>query len=1002
MILAGLPKEQGRASPQVDCGHGLQSLRAAPHVSENGHAVRSYSYTTELEQLHAARSDRGRVLKRLHLTLRLLGFFGALGTTLPLLSQEAAREGREEVVLSGVVTDPTGALVQGAEVVLTPVQDGKGTAQAKQVTDALGRFRFRAASARYDLSVQAPGFAPFERRSVLLRAGVTEVAARLSVERFQQEIEVPEGQAGALDPNSSATALVFQGKSLDLLSNDDATLRQQLQALAGTTGTPTFLINGFSGGRLPTKASIRSIRINENEFSSAFAEFGAGRVEITTQPGGDTLHGFMQMSGTDQVLDARNPYTTLKPDFYDLQQQGTLSGPIGKKTSYFLADSFDQLANSAVVNAADPGRPEVQISTVAPAPETAQVYSLRLDRKFSEGNFGYLRNEWSLDQQTNSGIGPLILPQAAFGLQTLTNSFQAADTQILGARSVNETRFQYLRTRVEQRPNSTLPSVIVQGSFQAGGAPMQATADNRDAFEVQDLFETERGHHAFRFGARFRAVRDANRSTAGYNGQYIFPDAAAYRAKRATQYSQTVGRPDAVLSSSDLGIFAEDDWKVTPTFTLSYGLRFESQSAIPDHSDPAPRVGFAWAVQPGKRTTPIVTVRGGYGIFYDRFPVAQLLQSVRQDGTRQIAYLAQGTDFDPAGPPPGIVLGAGEPTIYQVNPRLKSNYTQYGGATVERALGHRGTVSAHFTYAHEAHLFLTRNLNAPLPGTTRPGVPGSGVRPFGDENLYAFSSDANGNLERVTLNFRLQPVSRVMMFGVFNTEKHFTEADGVERFPSNEYNLRQDYGRSNLNRAQWFTGGLQWSLPHGFQVMPFLDAHSGVPFDITTGNDENGDTVYNDRPGFGAGPDRPSVVQTPLGAFDTRPATGATLIPRNFGTSPAYFWLQLQASKDFHVGPRPRKGTTAAGNGAAQERPWDLNFAVEVHNLTNHNNPGPPVGVLSAQPCNGRGTATCTCATGQCPLVPSAFFGRSLSLASDFSPATASNRTILLQTSFSW
>ncbi len=920
--------------------------------------------------------------------------------------QSAEGQSADATVLSGTVTDATGAVIRGALVHLTPTGKAEHGTPQDDASDGSGTFRFQVPAGTYVLEVEAPGFASYKAAQLSLkRSGNVHVPVRLKVASLQQEISVLEdATSGAGNLGQPGAALVFEGDRLKLLSNDSETLRQQLQALAGGLGTPDFVINGFSGGHLPPKSSIRSIRINDNPYSSYYADYGGSRVEITTKAGADRLHGSLMFSGTDQPLDARNPYADAQPPFYDFQQDGNLNGPIGKKTSFFLADTIEQLANNSVVNAASPDAPATQISTTVPTPQSTQVYSLRLDRQFNERNYGFVRNEWSQTHVKNSGIAPLVLPDAAFALNTLTNSLQAADTQVLSPHAVNEARFQYLRTRARQDPNSFLPSVIVQGSFQSGGAPSQQLRDGQDAYEMQDLFDIDHGSHAMRAGFRIRALRDANRSSAGFNGQYTFPDVASYLAGQATQYSQTVGQQNAVLTTDELGFYAEDDWKITPNLTFNYGFRFESQSAIPDHSDPAPRLGFAWAVLPGKRKTPIVVLRGGYGIFYSRFPAAQLLQSVRQNGTRQVAYVAQDTGFDASGPPPGLVLSTAQPTTFMVSSRLRSPYLQVSSVSVERAVGHYGTVSANLVYEHNSHDFLTRNVNAPLPGTFTPGDPTSGVRPLGVGNLYAFSSDSNGNLERFYLNFHFQVTSHLFAFGVFDADKSYNESDGIDQFPSNEYNLRQDYSRAALNHAQTFTGGFQWVLPYGVQMTPFLYAHSGTPFNVTTGQDWNGDTIYNDRPGIPTGASQASVVATAFGNFDVSPTYGQPVLPRNNATSPGYFWLQLQASKGIHLGPKPKVESAGPGGkpGAVPDRPWDLNFAVEVHNLTNHNNPGLPVGVLSAQPCGQTGTANCACSSGSCSLVPSPYFGHSLSLASDFSPITASNRTILLQTTFSW
>lgn len=903
--------------------------------------------------------------------------------------------------MSGTVVDATGAVIPGALVHLDPAPV---PGDQEHRTDSTGDFLISAPPGRYIVTVEASGFGRFTSGPLTLKPNARiQLPIHLEIASLRQQLDVVE-EEGAGEAAGRAGALTLEGDSLKVLANDPALLQQQLTALAG--GMPSILIDGFSNGRLPPKSTIRSIRLNSNAYSSYYADYASSRVEISTKPGTDQLHGALDLSGTDQPLDARNPYLPLALPFYDVQQDGNISGSF-KKFSYFFSDAVESLANNAVVNAANPQAPSTLLSEGLPAPQRTDTFSSRIDRQFSTRNFGYVRDEWSETHILNSGIDLLVLPASAYTANTLTNTLQLADTQVLNAHAVNDVRFQYLRTRVRQDPNSTLPSVIVQGAFQDGGSASQVLRDNQDAYELQEMLDFDRGAHSFRMGFRVRAGRDANESSAGFNGQYIFPDTASYLAGTPTQFSITRGSPEATIFNEDLGVYIDDDWKVSPTLTLSYGFRYETESAIPDHSDPAPRIGFSWAIRPGKRKVPVVTLRGGYGVFYDRFPQAQLLQAIRQNGVREIAYVAQGTGFNAQGPPPGVDLAAGEPTTYQVNPGLRSSYAQMASISVLRSLGRYGRVSGAFFYSHNTHNFLTRNINAPLPGTYSESDPSTAVRPLGNtQNIYQFSSDANGNLERFSVNYQVRAGSRLFAFGRFNLEKNYGETDGITQFPSNQYDLRADYGRLAIARPVVFTGGLTWTLPHGLEVTPFLDARTGIPFNITTGADRNGDTIYNDRPAPAAQSSGPSVVPTVLGNFNVAPGTAPT-IARNSGTAPGLVWLDLRAAKSIRLGPLPKSGAPAEAAAAASpvERPWELRFSLEAQNVFNHNNPGLPVGTISAEPCGTANTVPCACpgaAVSACPLSPSTYFGHSLSLANDFSPVTASNRTIFLQTSFTF
>jgi hypothetical protein len=235
-------------------------------------------------------------------------------------------------------------------------------------------------------------------------------------------------------------------------------------------------------------------------------------------------------------------------------------------------------------------------------------------------------------------------------------------------------------------------------------------------------------------------------------------------------------------------------------------------------------------------------------------------------------------------------------------------------------------------------------------------------------------------------NVNLNPSRRLYLFAFYVAQRDHSDANGTSWFASNPYNIRYDYGRDDSDTAQSFYTGAAVNLPYGFTVQPFISARTGRPFNITTGTDLNGDTIYNDRPAFATDLSRPSVVRTAYGSFDTAPTSSQTIIPYNYGHGSGLVWVDLQTSKAFHVGPRlAMKGSSQPAAGATAkpaqhpERPWTLSFSVEVQNLFNHVNPGPPVGVLSS------------------PL-----FGRSLSVATDFSTLTAANRTLLLHSTFTF
>ena len=201
---------------------------------------------------------------------------------------------------------------------------------------------------------------------------------------------------------------------------------------------------------------------------------------------------------------------------------------------------------------------------------------------------------------------------------------------------------------------------------------------------------------------------------------------------------------------------------------------------------------------------------------------------------------------------------------------------------------------------------------------------------------------------------------------------------GPTTFASNSYNLAQDYGRAPQPTQQLFAGG-SVQLPFGIGSNLFLSTQGGTPFNITTGTDLNGDSIYNDRPAFATAPTAGSVLyNTRFGSFDANPQPGEKTIPINYGNSPNFAFLDLSVNRTFKFGPRP---AAAAGQKPAPkpDLPYTLVFTVDAANVLNHRNPGQPVGILSS------------------PL-----FGQTTSLSNPFTSNTAANRVVFLQMSFSF
>jgi hypothetical protein len=523
----------------------------------------------------------------------LLLLCGALGAT------TQAQTG----AIRGTVADPSGAVVPSASITLS----GPGGASIPVLSGGDGTFVINGLKpGAYTISVSAQGFAPFKPIQVQIVAGkstLQNIALKMPV--ATQNVTVSDSNINVdTSSENNASSVVIKDKDLDALSDDPDELQSELSALAGGAAGPNggeMYVDGFSGGQLPPKSSIREIRINQNPFSAQYDKLGYGRIEILTKPGTDKLHGSFTVMGNDSAFNSLNPFVSSEPAYYTLFMMANAGGSLTKTSSWF-ASVFDRNNHSnSIVNAEllDASGNVYNYSAAVANPQTRLDFSPRLDFQLGSKNTLTARYSFGRQTQTNSGVSLFALESQAYNATGTNNGLQLSDTQVINDHLVNETRFQFTGASSSQKAQSSDPTVMVSGAFTGGGNSIGVNSDNQNNFELQNTTIMSKGAHAINFGTRLRFTRDASDSTSGFNGQYIYQSLDAYKAHTPTEYDVTAGTGKAAVNYFDVGVFYQDDYKIRPNFTLSYGLRYESQNQIGDHADLAPRLSFAWA--PGGR-----------------------------------------------------------------------------------------------------------------------------------------------------------------------------------------------------------------------------------------------------------------------------------------------------------------------------------------------------------------------------------------------------------------
>ncbi len=900
----------------------------------------------------------------------------------------------------GQVTDPSGAAVVGATVVVLPAEGASSSA----TTNRDGIFEVKPlAPGKYTVQVFAQGFAQFSVSDVAVVAGSPVVLnVHLAIEEQKEKVVVSDSTT-QLDTSggSNANSLTLKGKDLEALSDDPDELQDELTALAGPSAGPNggqIYIDGFTAGQLPPKSSIREIRLNQNPFSAEYDQLGYGRIEILTKPGTDKFHGQFMVHGTSDAFNAKDPFIgeAEQPGYHSILYNGNIGGPLSKKASFFFNLDRRDTQDISVINtpALDANFNPIRFTQGVQNPRTRTNLTPRLDYQISPSNTLTVRYQYYRENEQNDGIGQSSLPSQAYNSLSSEHTVQISDTQTLGEHVINETRFQYVRSNSTQTVLDTTPSINVSGAFTGGGDSLGNLLETTGGYEIQNYTSIAQGKHFIKFGVRARIDRDSLDKTLGFNGSFTFDSLTAFQVTEqglvagltpaqirangggAVQFAQTVGNSFVQNNYADLGFYAQDEWRIRPNITASYGLRYEWQNQLSSNGGLAPRLGVAWGIGKSKQGSPKAVLRAGFGIFYNRLKQQYIEQALLLNGTTQQSFIVMNPDFFPNLPTPAELSPAQtSPTIYQIAPDWKTPYIIQSGVTLEKQLTRNANVAFTYLNSRGVHALLTRNINAPLPPTFDPAD-----RPLGGgDNIYQYDTSGDFKQNQFIINGNVRMGSKLSLFGYYTLNYARTDTSGVTSFPSNQDDLALDYGRGAFDiRNRLFFGGTI-SLPYMFRLSPFLVASSGVPFNVTSGVDSNNDSVFTDRPTYAqfqaalANAEALGTIRKGV-SFDCRPPTGQTEILIYCGQGPARFALNLRLSKTFGFGKkaqsnaagggqmgggtfgrgpgggggRGNRGGGMFGGGDSSGQRYSLTLAVSARNIFNDVNVGSPVGVIAS------------------------------------------------------
>jgi hypothetical protein len=871
-----------------------------------------------------------------------------VGLMLPALGfgQEPCANG---IRIDGLITDPTGAEVVGAQV---QAANGERT-----TTDPTGHYVLPCVSPSTTIiTVHADGFSQGSAQARARLGGTAHMNLQLAVASVETDVQVG-ADASGIDSSSGAGATVLGSKEIQQLPDDPDDLLRELQILAASSGgnpsATVVVVDGFqSPSAMPPKSSIASIRINPDFFAPEYQtpNWNGGRIEITTKPGADRFHGALFFTDSNGILNSTDPFSTTATPAGRLRYGFELTGPvIPKKLDFSLALERREIDEFNIVNAMtlDSNYNPTPLHQTVGAPQRLWIGSVRGDWRVNQKDIATLSYSRNVNDQGNQGVGGLVSQEAGYSSDVSEYDLRFTNALTLNANTVHETRIGYAWKRTRRSPNSTMPNLQVAGYFTGGGATSQNLNDRERDLEVDDDIIATRGRHTTSLGVQAITsfVHDYDPNT--FNGAYVFGGGSApaldannnptgqtttisgieqYRRAllglmggNPTTYQLTSGTPHIPLTQVQLSWYGQDVMKVSQHLSVTAGLRYQLETTPDSFANVRPRLGLLWS--PDKKGTWVFGLRTGLFTGWDT--AAHATEAARLNGTRQQQVTIYSPSYsNPLTPVAGSIQVG---TRNQFSPGYGQTPNLQFDARVAHEFSHHWSAQLEYGFGVEWEGFRIININAPMvaSGNGTPPNPTAALlapRPLAaNENIMQYQNYGHYRGAMYVANVKQNSYKRFTL----NATYWYLNFIGDEQTPQSSYSDRGEAGRPDWMRRGGVSvlGVLQ--LPYKTELAVQFSAMPGLPYNITTGTDSNGDGTFNDRPSY-ASASGAGVYSTPYGLMTTNAVNGN--VPYNAGTMPGVINLDPNIRRTFTLNPKDK------------DHPKTLSFNARGANILNHTN----------------------------------------------------------------
>jgi hypothetical protein len=839
-------------------------------------------------------------------------------------------------------------------------------------------------------------------------------------------------------PHRDGGSVVAHGLGMSINGQDP---RSNTYLLDGT------LQNDFTNGPAGSAAgtalgldTIREFRVESNAYSAEFGRNSGGQINVLTKSGTNRFNGSAFEFHRNEALDARNYFDAgAKPDFTRNQFGGTAGGPLAAdRTFFFLGYEalIERLGRTISTVVPDenarlgilPSGPVTVNPLVAPylaafpRPNGASLgqglaaftfpFSQKLDQHFAQGRVDF--NPSSANQffarytlDDTSQFLPTDYPQFPREFFSRNQFFTGEYRHVFSSRTLNTARLGFSRTRIGQNVEANLeqplpefvPGRGIMGAIDIGGLKRfgpQSSANLRlvqNVFSFQDDLVHTRGRHTLKAGALVERYQDNMVNPTFSLGIYRFASLATFLNSAPVSF---VGlTPEAQFDRywrfTLFGLYAQDDYQVTPRLTLNAGVRYEfttmpedkygRDSALPDlsasqptlgrlyegprYTNVSPRGGFAWDIFGDGRTS----LRGGYGLYYNTNSHQNLIVTVTNPPATPRPVIA-----NPTFPNPPFNR-AGAISIRPIQWDVETPRVHVFNLNAQRELWGATTVTVGYAGSRGQHLLRSNDVNTARPTTQADGtvfIPAGTLRPNTSfSTIELKSSDGESWYNALIVDVRRRFSRGLSLQSSYTLSKSedttqastfFSDATNGTTTAFPEYIPGYNKGLSDYDTRHNWVVNFSADIPgphglggvlRGWQASGIWNMRSGQPLTVFV-NSNRSRSLWLPSLGPGIGQDRPSYA----------PGYGpdnAVLGRVEQWFDPAAFVLQPAGTfgntgRGHFIGPNLRTLDLALTKRAAWSRLGDnarVELRLEAFNVLNRANFGPPALIAFAGTADG-------------------------------------------------